>query len=91
MNMNIGTESNRYSSSLTPKFFILRMYVSHDTRSRNFKKGEVTIVVEMQSTKQNEFEPGVRELAPEEIEVVTGGAIPGTAPQPVPNPVPCPH
>ena len=47
-------------------------------------------MVEMQSTRENEFEPGVRELAPEEVEAVTGGAIPGTAPQPLPNPGPCP-
>ena len=51
----------------------------------------VIIVIEMQSTKENEFEPGVRELAPEEIEAVTGGAVPGSMPQPMPNPGPCPY
>jgi hypothetical protein len=44
----------------------------------------------MQNTNENEFEQGVRELVPEEIEAVTGGAVPGPMPQPMPNPSPCP-
>jgi hypothetical protein len=86
----------RLTSSLTAEVITFRVYVSRTSRSsrtprdQRFKKGKVDIVIEMQSTREDEFEPGVRELAPEEIEAVTGGAIPGSMPQPLPNPGPCP-
>jgi hypothetical protein len=38
-----------------------------------------------QVTKESEFEPGVRELAPDEIEAVAGGSAPTLPSQPMPS------
>jgi hypothetical protein len=59
----------RLTSSLTAEAITFRVYVSRTSRSsrtprdQRFKKGKVDIVIEMQSTREDEFEPGVRELA----------------------------
>ena len=44
----------------------------------------------MQSITESDFEAGVRELAPEEIEAVAGGEVPGFPIPWDPTPAPCP-